>query len=91
VIFEGDALQVVKEVNSDRHCSNYFGHLMEDVKQGLRRLKYAKFSHVRRSANVAAHELAMLAKTHVTNVIRWNVLPHNISGIVHREGLYSTS
>jgi hypothetical protein len=70
VIFEGDALQVVKEVNSDKHCSSYYGHLVEDVKQGLKRLKSAKFSHVRRSANVSAHELAMVARTHVTDVIR---------------------
>jgi hypothetical protein len=91
VIFEGDALQVVKEVNSDKHCNNYYGHLVEDVKHGLKRLKSAKFSHVRHSANVAAHELAMLARTHVTDVIRWNILPPNISGIVQREGLYFTS
>jgi ribonuclease HI len=62
VIFEGDALQVVNEVNSDKHCSSYYGHLVEDVKHGLKRLKSAKFSHVRRSANVAAHELAMVAR-----------------------------
>jgi ribonuclease HI len=93
VILEGDALQVVKEVNSDKHCSSYFGHLVEDVKNGLRSLNSAKFSHVRRSANVVAHELALLASTHVTDVIRWNVLPPNISGIVHREreGIVSSS
>ena len=91
VIFEGDALQVVKEVNSNRHCSSYYGHLVEDVKHGLRRLKSAKFSHVCHSANVVAHELATLARTHVTDVIRWNFLPPSISGIVQREGLYSTS
>jgi hypothetical protein len=28
---------------------------------------------------------------HVTDVIRWNFLPPSISGIVQREGLYSTS
>jgi hypothetical protein len=82
---------VVKEVNSDKHCSSYYGHLVEDVKQGLRRLNFAKFSHVRCSANAAAHELVFLARTHVTDVIRWNFLPPSISGIVQREGLYSTS
>jgi hypothetical protein len=46
MMFEGDVLQVVKEVNSDRHCNSYYGHLVEDVKHGLRRLKSAKFSHV---------------------------------------------
>ena len=36
VIFKGDALQVVREVNSDRLCSNHYGHLVEDVKIRLR-------------------------------------------------------
>jgi hypothetical protein len=91
VIFEGDALQVVKEVNSDRQCSTYYGHLVEDVKFGLRRLNCTRFCHVRRSANAAAHELASLVRTHVTDVICRNILPPHISDIVQREGLYSTS
>ena len=48
---------------------SYYGHLVEDKRLGLRRLNFAKFSHVRRSANAAAHELATLARTHVTDVI----------------------
>jgi ribonuclease HI len=91
VIFEGDALQVVREVNSDRMCSNHYGHLVEDVKLGLRQLNSAKFTHVRRSANGAAHELALVARTHVIDVVRWNLLPPNINGIVQREESHSTS
>jgi ribonuclease HI len=91
VILEGDALQVVNAVNNDRQCSSYYGHLVEDVKLGLRRLNCTKFCHVRHSANAAAHELAFLARTHVTEVINWNFLPPCISDIVQREGLYSTS
>jgi ribonuclease HI len=91
IIFEGDALQVVKDVNTAEQCSNYYGHLVEDVKHGLRSLTCARFCHVRRSANAAAHELASLARTHVIDVIRWNFIPPSISGIVQREGLYTTS
>jgi ribonuclease HI len=91
VIFEGDALQVVNAVNNDRQCSSYYGHLVEDVKLGLRRVNCTRFCHVRRSANTTAHELAFLARTHVTDVINWNFLPPCISDIVQSEGLYSTS
>jgi hypothetical protein len=70
VIFEGDALQVIKKVNLDRHCSSYYEHLVEDVKPGLRRLKSRKFFQVHHSANVVIHELAILARTHVIDVIR---------------------
>jgi ribonuclease HI len=91
VIFEGDALQVVKEVNTEEQCSSYYGHQVEDVKHGLRSLNGARFCHVRRSTNAAAHKLALLAKTHVTDLIRWNFIPPSISGIVQREGLHTTS
>ena len=82
---------MVKDVNTDKQCSSYYRHLVEDVKLGLRRLNCERFCHVRRSTNAAAHELAFLARTHVTDVISWNFLPPSISGIVQREGLYSIS
>jgi ribonuclease HI len=87
VIFEGDALQVVKDVNTEEQCSSYYGHLVEDAKHGLRSLNGARFCHVRRSANAAAHELASIARNHVIDVIRWNFIPPSVSGIVQREGL----
>jgi ribonuclease HI len=33
VIFEGDALIVVKAVNSKEPCESNYGHLVEDVKR----------------------------------------------------------
>jgi hypothetical protein len=82
---------VLKDVNTDEQCSRHYGHLVEDVMQGLRSLTCARFCHVRRSTNATAHELASLARTHVTDVTRWNFIPPSISGIVQREGLYTTS
>jgi ribonuclease HI len=91
VIFEGDSLQVVKEVNMSTQCNSSYGHLIESIKVGLRQIPESSFTHVRRSANTAAHTLAVMAKTHVIDVVGWNLIPPHICGIVQREELFSPS
>jgi hypothetical protein len=68
--FEGDALQVVNEVNSAKPCDSMHGHLVEAIKKGLQGLNRLLFTHVQRELNVAAHELAVAARTHVMDTIR---------------------
>jgi ribonuclease HI len=85
VVFEGDSLQVVNEVNSIHPCDSLYGHLIEDIKTGIQTLDVAIFSHVKREANSAAHELAVDARTHVIDTIRWTTIPPSICGIVRRE------
>lgn len=86
--FEGDALQVVKEVNSEFPCDTMHGHLIEAIKDGLQGLHQIRFTHVKREANDVAHELAVGARTHVIDTIRWTSIPPCISGIVRREELH---
>jgi ribonuclease HI len=50
VVFEGDSLQVVNEVNSIHPCDSLYGHLIEDIKTGIQTLDVAIFSHVKREA-----------------------------------------
>jgi hypothetical protein len=83
--FEGDALQVVNEVNSTKPCDSMHGHLVEAIKKGLQGLNRLLFTHVQRELNVAAHELAVAARTHVMDTIRWTSIPPCICGIVRRE------
>jgi ribonuclease HI len=90
VLLEGDALQVVNMINSDKPCDRGYGHLVEDIREVSRSLGETRVQHVRRSANKVAHELALLARTHVTNT-RWYSTPPCISGIVMAEGILSTS
>jgi ribonuclease HI len=85
VSFVGDSLQVVKEVNSIHPCDNLHGHLIEEIKTSIQTLGLVLFSHVKREANCAAHELAVGARTHVIDTIRWNTIPPSICGIVRRE------
>lgn len=62
-------MQIVNVVNMEFHCNSMYGHLVDDIKNGLQGLDHASFTHVRRAANVAAHELAIEARTHVTDTI----------------------
>ncbi|XP_059436307.1 uncharacterized protein LOC132169261 [Corylus avellana] len=91
VVFEGDSLQVVQAINSDSQCNSKYGHLIEDIKKGTRSLASSIFTHVKRSANEAANALAAMARTHVTDIVRWDFTPHSIGGIVSREELSSPS
>jgi ribonuclease HI len=70
VLLEGNAMQVVNMINSDKPCNSRYGHLVEDIREVSRSLGETRVQHVRRTANKAAHELALLARTHVTNM-RW--------------------
>jgi hypothetical protein len=71
-------LQVVKEVNSINPCDSLHGHLIEDIKTGIWTFNVVLFSHVKREANGAAHELAVDARTHVIDTITWTTIPPSI-------------
>jgi hypothetical protein len=81
---------VVNMINSNKPCNNGYGHLVEDIRVVSKSLGETCVQHVRRSANKATHELALLARTHVTNM-RWFSIPPCISGIVMVEGILSAN
>ncbi|XP_059428671.1 uncharacterized protein LOC132162451 [Corylus avellana] len=85
VMFEGDALAVVKAINADGICESSYGHFVEDVKSFRREFTRASFIHVLRGANSAAHTLAKEACTHVTNIHWWHYIPPCIGDIVRKE------
>ncbi|XP_059446627.1 uncharacterized protein LOC132178194 [Corylus avellana] len=90
-IFEGDALQVVNDVNSTNQCQSMHGHLIEDIKVALQALNQACFTHAKREANAAAHALAVGARNHVIDTMRWSSIPSCIYGIVRREESFPSS
>jgi hypothetical protein len=79
-------MQVVNLINSEKPCNCGYGHLVEDIQEGSRSLGEIRFQHVRRTSNKVAHELALLARTHVTNM-RWMSIPTCIGGIVRDKRL----
>jgi ribonuclease HI len=81
VIFEGDAMQVIKAIEMNGQCMSSYGHMIECIREELRNLENASFTHVRREANNAAHTLAKLATTHVT-LSTWRGMSHQVSMIL---------
>ena len=85
VIFEGDAMQVIKAIEMEGPCMCSYGHMIESIFEELRSFENASFIHVNQKANYAAHELAKLVTTHVTlSTWRGDVSP-NVGDIVRRE------
>ena len=91
VLFEGDSVQIVNEVNSSNPCQSLYRHFIEDIKEGIRSLEHASFIHVKREANEAAHTLAVEARSHVIDISRWTTIPPCICGIVRREEVLPSS
>lgn len=58
VIFEGDAAQVVADINMVSLNLSKTGHLTESIQQQMRWFRAARFVHVHRAFNSAAHTLA---------------------------------
>lgn len=75
VIFEGDALWIVRAINSNEPCDSNYGHFVEDVKTDKGSLEMSTVTHVVRGANSAAHGLAKEACTHVINKYWWHSIP----------------
>jgi ribonuclease HI len=61
MIFEGDALVVIKALNSDAVCWSRYGHVMDDSRILLKDFSQVSVQHVGRSANRAALLLAKYA------------------------------
>ena len=66
VIFEGDAMQVIKAIKVEGPSMSSCGNMIDCIRGELRSLENASFIHVSWEANNAAHTLAKLATTHVT-------------------------
>jgi hypothetical protein len=85
VCFEGDALTIVKEVNSTSPCDSSHGHIVEDIRTGLLSFDLSSFIHVKREANLAAHVLAKQVCKLAATSFRWHCIPSCISGIIRKE------
>lgn len=89
VIFKGDALQIVQEVNLDTPPVNRIGHFVEGIEQGLSFFRSSCVVHVSREANSTAYTLAREVATHVIDSVWLKDIPSNICGIVSNERVCS--
>ena len=76
-VLEGDSEVVINSLRSNEVSFSLFGHLLESAKSMLVSSTCIKFSHVRRSGNKIAHNLARHARN-VRSLSVWveNVPPH---------------
>ncbi|XP_062167103.1 uncharacterized protein LOC133873412 [Alnus glutinosa] len=85
VIFEGDAAQVVKEIQTEHHFFSWIGHLLEFIHSEMRSFRTASFSFVPRACNQAADTLAKEA-SHFSSDFCWlEETPSCVSDIIFRE------
>jgi hypothetical protein len=58
-------------VNSDNPCES----MAEDIQTGIQCLEQVSFVHVKKMANAAALALAVGARTHVIDMVKWTSIP----------------
>jgi hypothetical protein len=85
ILFEGNALQVIKAIEEEDPCLRNYGHIIDCIRRETNSLENARFIHVKREANNVAHTLAKLATTHVTMSTWKGDVPPSIGDIVRRE------
>jgi ribonuclease HI len=85
VIFGGDALNAIREVNSNHPYLFRSGHFIEGIKQDVVYLRSNSFVHVSRALNEAAHTLARSAAANFCYDVWLEDIPSCIFDIVSRE------
>ncbi|GLT69897.1 hypothetical protein SLA2020_420100 [Shorea laevis] len=85
VILEGDALQIVRALNTEgTHWSRY-GHLTEEARSLLSSLQSWQVVHVKRQHNGVAHSLAKYALTSRKELLLQDAIPECILNLVSTE------
>jgi hypothetical protein len=84
IILEGDALQVVIEINSAIHSLSRIGHFTYDIRSKLHSLRSFHVLHVKMEANSAALAIAMAAAFHVRDSTWLEEAPPHVFDIVFR-------
>jgi hypothetical protein len=82
---EGDALEVVQDLNLPEHCWGRNGPVLKDIKLLLQNFNDWKVSHVLQGANGAAHSLAKLALSSGVEQTWYDNFPMVVQEIVRAE------
>jgi hypothetical protein len=85
VIFEGDAAQVIKEINSAPPFLSKIGHFIESIHSEMSWFRYVVFSFIPRECNTAANTLAKEATRQKIEMNWIEDFPMSIKSIVTRE------
>ena len=85
IIFEGDALNIVNDVNSEGPCTSMHGHFVKGIQAEMQAFEKVYFNYVRRDANNAAHRLAKLATAYVMDETWLEFVPPIVRDIARGE------
>jgi hypothetical protein len=85
VIFEGDAAQVINEINSVPPYTSRVGHFLENIHLEKGCFKSVTFSFIPRECNSAAHNLANEASNNYVDHCWLEEMPLSVRSIVLRE------
>jgi hypothetical protein len=80
IILEGNALQIINEMNSAGSTLSRFGHFIDDIKINLCSFKFFRVIHDSRAARAAV--------TYVMNSIWLEEIPPSIYGVVKKMSLF---
>ncbi|XP_057720352.1 uncharacterized protein LOC130934843 [Arachis stenosperma] len=80
VIVENDNIEVIQSLRLNKRQNNYFESFIVDCFNLVTSLRSVKFSHVKRSGNRVAHELAKIALTN-PNEVWMEDAPSNICNL----------
>jgi hypothetical protein len=89
IILEGDSQQIVTKIKEGTPNTSRYGHFVEGIKSILQSFRSAMVVHVKRDANLTAHQLVKDAVIHVINTTKVKEIPPIIYDIVSRELLSS--
>jgi hypothetical protein len=85
--FEGDAAQVIEEINLDPPYLSRAGHILESIHVERRSLRTSSFKFIFCESNYAAHCLAKDAASIMSDLCLLENTPISISSIVLREAV----
>jgi hypothetical protein len=87
VILEGDALEIVEELNRVIEDEGNLGNLIGKTRLLLRSFDCWSVNHVNREGNKVAHTLAKYAVSHPQNCVWFQSYPSCLSGYVLSESI----
>jgi hypothetical protein len=85
VVFEGDSLQLIQDINSASPLLSSTGHYVDSIKHLQMVFNLSKFAHCKREANGVAHLLAKEAAIHFIDCTWTESPPSMICNLLCRE------
>lgn len=77
-----DCLVVIQSIRSKTPMRSHFGRVIEDCREYLRRLNKVYLYHVKRSANIVAHQLARKSYNYLGRTFDGDSIPISVKSCI---------